>query len=131
MAASLPLDNIIFTGHQNDVANYLQIMDVFLYPSPSEGFGLVFAEAMHCGALVVTYDNSVNREVCGGYSILTENSIPGLVRGVEKALNVPVRDAIIPMAREWVAEQFAAERMARDYAELYRSVMPAREEVPV
>ena len=45
MAASLPVKGVIWAGHKADVANYLQIMDVFLYPSPTEGFGLQHQDA--------------------------------------------------------------------------------------
>ncbi len=124
MAASLPVNNVVWVGHKTDIANYLQIMDVFLYPSPTEGFGLVFAEAMYMGAVVVTYDNDVTREVCGGFSVLTEKSIPGLVYGVQKALGVNMRDAIIPLAQSWAEEQFSAERMSKDYQELYMKFAP-------
>jgi glycosyltransferase involved in cell wall biosynthesis len=122
MAASLPGKGIIWAGHHSDVANYLQVMDVFMYPSPTEGFGLVFAEAMHSGSVVVTFNNDITREICGGFSILTEESIPGLVQGVKKALDINMRDAICPLARSWVEEQFNAQRMARDYQDLYGSL---------
>ena len=62
--------------------------NVFLYPSPTEGFGLVFAEAMYCGSVLVTYDNEVTREVAGGFAILETNSIEGLERGVNRALDI-------------------------------------------
>lgn len=124
MVASLPVKGVIWAGHHADVANYLQVMDVFLYPSPTEGFGLVFVEAMHAGAVVVTYDTDVTREICGGFSVLTENSIPGLVFGVQKALDVNMRDAIVPLAQSWVREQFDARRMVREYQEVYARFTP-------
>lgn len=120
MAASLPVKGIKWVGHKDDVANYLQAMDIFLYPSPTEGFGLVFIEAMNAGCIVVTYKNDITMELMGGYSILTDKSIPGLVEGTIKALDINMRDAIIPMAQEWVAEMYSAERMADEYSELYK-----------
>ena len=120
MAASLPVKGIRWVGHKDDVANYLQVMDIFLYPSPTEGFGLVFVEAINAGCIVVTYKNDITMELLGGYSILTDKSIPGLVEGTIKALDINMRDAIIPMAQEWVAEMYSAERMAQEYSELYK-----------
>jgi len=122
MAESLPVKGVIWAGHKDDVANYLQAMDVFLYPSPTEGFGMVFVEAMHAGVVVVTYDNDVTREVAGGFAVLESSNIAGLICGVMKALDVNVRDAIIPLAQSWVEEQFDAERMSKDYQDLYERI---------
>lgn len=122
MAASLPVKGVIWAGHHADVGNYLQVMDVFLYPSPTEGFGMVFAEAMYCGAVVVTHKNDVTMEVAGGYSVLTEKSIPGLVDGVKKAMNISLRDEVIPMARSFVEDHFSAEKMAEEYQAVYQKI---------
>jgi glycosyltransferase involved in cell wall biosynthesis len=123
MAESLPVKGVVWAGHKDDVANYLQVMDVFLYPSPTEGFGMVFVEAMHCESVVVTYDNDVSREIAGGFAVLETNSIEGLINGVIKALDISVRDAIIPLAQSWVQDQFDAERMSEDYQELYEKIL--------
>ena len=122
MAASLPVKGVVWTGNRVDIANYLQVMDVFLYPSPTEGFCLSFVEAAYVGSVVVTYKNPVATEVLGGYSILTENSIDGLVGGVHKALDIGLQDAIVPLARHFVFTEYSAERMVRQYQEVYRQV---------
>ncbi len=109
MAASLPVKGVIWAGHKADVANYMQIMDVFLYPSPAEGFGLVFAEAMLAESVVVTYRNKVTMEVAGGYAVLTEEIVPGIVAGVKKALDINIRDAIIRCPRDFVVQELNAD----------------------
>lgn len=40
-------------------------IDVFLYPTSMEGFGIVFAEAMSLGIPIVTYTDPVNVDVVG------------------------------------------------------------------
>ena len=45
----LGLQNVIFTGVRSDVADLMQAMDVFLFPSLFEGFGLVALEAQAAG----------------------------------------------------------------------------------
>lgn len=123
MAECLPVNSVIWAGHKDDVANYLQIMDVFLYPSPTEGFGLVFAEAMYSGAVVVTYKNDVTMEVAGGYSLLTEQSIDALVEATKVALeDIQLRDTIISMSIGYVECEFTAEKMSEKYQELYERV---------
>lgn len=122
MCASMPVKGVVWVGNRPNVADYLQIMDVFLYPSPSEGFGMVFCEAMLNGAIVVTYNTDVTREVCGGSAILTENSIQGLIQGVKKALIPGIVDELKFQGRSNVVNRFSAERMSRDYQDLYANV---------
>lgn len=45
----LGLQNVIFTGVRSDVADLMQAMDVFLFPSLFEGFGIVALEAQAAG----------------------------------------------------------------------------------
>lgn len=45
--------DVIFTGRVPDVHNYVQAMDVFIFPSLWEGFGLVGIEAQGVGVPVV------------------------------------------------------------------------------
>lgn len=42
-------DSVIFTGLRKDVPNLLQAMDVFVFPSNYEGFGIVVLEAQASG----------------------------------------------------------------------------------
>lgn len=48
-------------GTQKDLA--YSAMDVFLYPTTQEGFGIVFPEAMSVGLPIVTYSDPVNIDV--------------------------------------------------------------------
>lgn len=125
MAECLPVKNVVWAGHKSDIANYLQIMDVFLYPSPTEGFGLVFAEAMYMGAVVVTYKNPVSMEIVGGYGILTDPNLDGLIYGTTRALQTEIKDAIVPLAHSFVETGLNAERMTQEYLELYKNVAKA------
>ena len=43
------LDNLIFTGYREDIAELLAAMDIFVFPSHSEAFGIALAEAMAMG----------------------------------------------------------------------------------
>ena len=123
-ADSLPVKNCHFVGPQR-AADFLQELDIFLYPSPTEGFGLVYAEAMAMGVPIVAWGNDVAREVCGGNSILVAENIPALANGLEAALRNPtLRSDMCEMSREVVQERFAADRMAQEYAALYKELVP-------
>ncbi len=46
LAADLSLKNIIFTGYRSDIPATLAAMDIFVFPSHSEAFGIALIEAM-------------------------------------------------------------------------------------
>ena len=52
-------DRVIFPGWSGDMEAMFRSADVFLFPSVSEGFALVLAEAMACGRPCVSYDCKV------------------------------------------------------------------------
>ena len=56
-------DRVIFTGSRSDIPNQLAAMDLFVLPTLREGFGVVFAEAMAMGKVVVGSDIGPVREV--------------------------------------------------------------------
>lgn len=119
MAASLPVKNVIWVGHRTDIFNCLQIMDVFLYPSSTEGFGLVFAEAMLAGCGVVGYATDVTKELYGGFGIFTDQTIPALVDGVQHMLNEYLRNEFAGISAPHVEAEYNAQRMSEQYQEIY------------
>lgn len=50
-------DRVIFKGNVNDVYDYMQAMDVFLFPSTFEGLGIVAIEAQASGLPVIASKN--------------------------------------------------------------------------
>lgn len=125
MAASLPVEGVVWVDNVTDIANYLQIMDVFAYPSPTEGFGLVFAEAIYQGALVAAYKTEVTLELFGGYAGLVDpdKGINAFADEVQKLLtDTSYADAFRGTAYDWVVDQYDAERMSKEYQELYERV---------
>ena len=51
-------EKVTFIGYVDNVWDYLNAADMFLYPSYGEGFGNVFVEAMAHGLSAVTYENT-------------------------------------------------------------------------
>ncbi len=49
LAGSLNLSNIIFTGFRSDIPDVLAAMDIFVFPSHAEAFGIALIEAMALG----------------------------------------------------------------------------------
>ncbi len=56
-------NRVVFTGVRSDIPEHLAAMDLFVLPTLREGFGVVFAEAMAMGKVVVGSDIAPVREV--------------------------------------------------------------------
>lgn len=73
LAAELGIDHLVrFAGSTQDIAAYMALFDLFLFPSFSEGLGIVCVEAQAAGTRVLTSD-TVPREaavVPGGIEFL-------------------------------------------------------------
>lgn len=96
---------------------------VFVYPSVYEGFGLPVAEAMACGAPVVTSNVSSLPEVAGEAAILID---PHDVAQLVNALRAVLGDrALRQRLRERSVERaamFSLDRMARETLKVYARV---------
>ena len=73
-AKSFPHFNILPNLPQGDLAKYYSLADAFVMASLSEGFGLVYIEALSCETPVVTSDSSpMNSYVKDGFNGLLVN----------------------------------------------------------
>lgn len=72
-------DRVIFAGNVQNVPDYLQAMDAFVFPSKYEGFGLAAFEAIASGLPVVASDQ-VPRDidVAGTVTFLSLNEPPAV-----------------------------------------------------
>jgi len=57
LAKSLDVD-AIFTGPRSDVDKFYSLADIFLFPTPDEGYGNVMMEAISHGIIVLAFDNT-------------------------------------------------------------------------
>jgi glycosyltransferase involved in cell wall biosynthesis len=122
-AASFPIKDIHFVPAMDNVGRAYEAMDVFLYPSPTEAFGLVYMEAMACGVPVVTWKNEVTAELLGGAAFLTEPTIDGLVEALEVMhRNEIVRGDFAHYGQDLVLNNFTTEIMSEAYQALYEEV---------
>jgi len=64
------VDRVHFLGVRSDIPALMNAADVFALPSAWEGFGLVVAEAMACGKVVVATDSGGVKEVLGDCGFL-------------------------------------------------------------
>ena len=87
------LDNVVFTGMQDNPYKYLSQADVFVLSSYREGFAIVIPEAMACGLPVISTKCTGPTEILkdGEYGMLVSNDEEGIYSGMKLALNNPMK----------------------------------------
>lgn len=66
-------DSVIFTGARTDVNRLYQAMDIFLFPSRAEGFGMAAIEAQ-----------------CAGLPVIVSEAVPAEAKACEDVLTLPI-----------------------------------------
>ena len=92
----------------------------------NEPFGLVMIEAMACGAPVIAFSGGAVEEVVA-------EGVSGYICKDVETMAAKARDAATLKAadvRRYVEQSFSIERMAAQYAELFREVLAGRELLP-
>lgn len=122
-------DRVRFAGFvpNEELPDWYRNSDIFVLPSETESFGLVFAEAMSCG-LPIAASNA------GGIPETVRDGVDGLLcpPGEPASLrenllrlmsNVDTRREISHWQRERILERYTWDRIAARYADVYRSVL--------
>ena len=118
-------DGIEYIGEVNEAekAALLAGAAALLFPIDwPEPFGLVMIEAMSCGTPVVAWKN-------GSVAEVMDDGVSGrIVESIEEA--IAAVDEVVAMDRSCVRERFeqryTAERMARDYVDIYQRLIAGR-----
>lgn len=122
-------DRVRFLGFvpNEELPDHYRRSDIFVLPSETESFGLVFAEAMSCG-LPIAASN------VGGIPETVRDGVDGLLCPPGEPLslrenilrlisNVDTRKEISYFQRERILERYSWEQIAARYADVYRAVL--------
>jgi glycosyltransferase involved in cell wall biosynthesis len=117
-------DRIFFLGHRNDIDRVLRTLDVFVLPSLQEGLPLALLEAMASARPVIASGVGGVPEVVGssGCATLIDPARPEqLSEAMVAFYNTPpaLREAMGMCGRSRALTAFSAERMIRQYEELF------------
>jgi len=119
------IKNIIFTGYLSDVRETLSAMDIFVFPSHAEAFGLALAEAMAMGLPTVcsNSDGVLDIAINGETSFLFENkNVDSLIEKIELFINLKnKRKSFGEKGRERVIDNFNLETQIDKVIELYNN----------
>lgn len=121
---------VVFTGMRRDIADVLPLLDVFVMPSLSEGFGIAIVEAMAAGRPVVA-------SAVGGIPEIVHHEETGLLvpPGDPDALAAALRDlvtrpdrarALGACGQQRARELFSIELAVKRHEDLYEGLMAKR-----
>lgn len=118
------------TGERKNQA--YNAIDLFVYPSSMEGFGIAFAEAMSLGIPIVTYADPVNLDVVAEAGVFGVDNVFERLSDTYKSLVDLTIDLTLNKREynkhvEWGKKRynrfFTPERMAREYEQLYKDIL--------
>lgn len=111
------------TPHTSRIHEVFQASDLHLFLSHREGFGNVAIEAASCGVPTFAYDvvgikDSVNNDISG--QRFDFKDVSAIVKAIDEAVkDVEFKNKYLT-ARCWVVENFAQERVWKDYLRFYK-----------
>lgn len=119
-------DRVYWLGMQKNVAEWLSAGDIFVLSSEWEGFGLVVAEAMACGRVVVATDAGGISEVMGSSDFLVPIKDPvHLQEKVNAVLSMtPEEKANIAISnRKQVMKLFSLPVITQRWLAIYKDIL--------
>ncbi len=121
------IDKIIFTGYRSDIPEILAALDIFVFPSHAEAFGMALAEAMSMGKPSVCSNSEGGLEIVvdGVTSYLFENkNSRDLTCKVELLINSRIkRKEFGSAARRRVVDLFNIDKFTKELINIYNSLL--------
>jgi glycosyltransferase involved in cell wall biosynthesis len=126
------MSDYIYGEDKNKAYNAI---DIFLYPTTEEGFGIVFAEAMSIGLPIVTYSDPVTIDVVKHAGVYAIDNMFTTTETPYKSLGFLTKD-LIQNDRERLTlsersetlynEMYRPERLVKEYQDLYKEIINGR-----
>lgn len=118
-------NRVIFLGERDDIPNLMNAFDIYVSSSSSEAFPNVVGEAMSCSLPCVVTDVGDSSELVGDSGIVVPPKSPqALAKGMLELAHTGAdrRRELGAAARERIRLNYSMERIALQYADLYRLV---------
>lgn len=107
----------------DELKSLLRQVDVFVYPSLYEGFGLPVLEAMACGCPVITSNTSSLPEVTDDAALLVDPyNVNELARAILAVLNDHTLKQDMSAKGIRQAQQFSWDKAAQEYLKIFRKL---------
>jgi len=117
-------DNIYWLGIQDNVSEWLSACDTFVLSSEWEGFGLVVAEAMACGRVVVATDSGGVKEVMGATDFIVpvkDSDTLWQKIALSQKLSDEKKDWLFERNRTHIQENFSLKSITERWLSVYKN----------
>lgn len=121
-------DKVTFFGFQENRLEFLNVFDLFVLPSRSEGLPRCLMEAMTAGRVVVASDIPGTRELVvdeqTGF-LFPSGDAEGLAEKLNWVLKGenPIAAEVAQRGKDFVLQNYSADNMALKYASLFKNIM--------
>ena len=117
-------EKIIFTGFREDIPKTLAAMDIFVFPSHAEAFGIALAEALAMGKPAVCSDSDGALDICvdneTGF-FFSKGSAQDLAEKITTLIEHPeVREKFAVASRKRAVEKFDIEKLTDEVIFYYK-----------
>lgn len=120
--------NIIHAGFQKDIRPFLAIMDIFVFPSYREGFGVSIMEAQAMGVPVISSDiTGCNEIIKEGYNglLIPPRSLPRLQQAMEQLCDDPkLIQQMKTVARKTMKAKYDQQYVWKETVASYKTMIP-------
>ncbi|MFH1784727.1 MAG: glycosyltransferase family 4 protein [bacterium] len=120
-------EKVYFLGNIEKVTPYLQISDIFVLPSLSEGLSNSLLEAMACGIPAVVTDIGGNRDMIhdgiNGFLFVPQNKARLKEKLVFLLENPTEKERLRKEARKTIEERYTLELVAKRYIDCYKALL--------
>ncbi|HTV74906.1 MAG TPA: glycosyltransferase, partial [Candidatus Acidoferrales bacterium] len=116
-------DRVVFLGivERDELPLLYASADAFVFPSTSETQGIVQAEALAAGSLVIAADTETNRDVLGDAAWIVSADRSAFARALREM--PPLPDAAAAARARAAAQRFSAVAQVDRILELYASLL--------
>ena len=123
--ASEDLDNVYFAGQVENIGDYLNAFDVFIFPSRHEGLGSTLLDALDFGIPIIASDiggipEIIEHKVNG---FLIDPNKPEFFKALLELFNDVDKRKQITEANKSKAREFSIERITNTYINLYNQYL--------
>ncbi|MCP4482672.1 MAG: glycosyltransferase family 4 protein [bacterium] len=117
-------DKVIFTGFRSDIPDIMNALDIAVFPSKNEAFGLVVIEAMAASRAVIGFNRGAFPEIILDQKtgITTDYEHSALSKGILELIeDDKKRKKFAKAGRKRVIEKFTLDETITKFIELYTS----------